>query len=159
MALTGKREEAEKLYVKNGLSCAAIAERLGAAEGTVYRWKAEAAEKGEAQDWDAQRRVYNMSPREMFAIYAETVKSWIVKIQHNPDLLSDGKIADAIVKHASVLKKLDTRGQYKGVALDLLKVVNQWLAENQPELKTKLDPYWDSIFGALVKYATEKGMF
>ena len=159
MAKDGKRLEAEKLCAKNGLSRAAAAERLGTAGGTVCRWKADAAAKGGAADWDAQRRVYNMSPREMFAIYAETVKTWTARIHKTPELLSDGKIADAIVKHASVLKKLDTRGQYKGVALDLLKVVNQWLAENQPELKTKLDPYWDSIFEALVKYATEKGMF
>jgi hypothetical protein len=46
----------------------------------------------------------------MFAIYAEMVKRWIVQIHRNPELLSDGKIADAIVKHAGILKKLDTRG-------------------------------------------------
>jgi transposase-like protein len=159
MAKDEKRLEAEKLYVQNGLSCSAIAATLGVNEGTIYRWKAEAASKGDAADWDGQRRVYNMSPREMFAIYAETVKTWIVQIHRNPELLSDGKIADAIVKHASVLQKLDTRGQYKGVALEVLKIINQWLAENQPELKARLDPYWDSIFEALVEYTADKGMF
>jgi len=159
MALNEKREAAEKLYVKGGLTCAAIAAELGVNEGTVYRWKGEAAAKGEAADWDGQRRVYNMSPREMFAIYAETVKAWIVQIKQTPDLLSDGKIADAIAKHVSVLQKLDTRGQYLGVALDLIKVANQWLAENQPEVKTKLDPYWESIYQELVKYSSGKGLF
>jgi DNA-binding transcriptional regulator LsrR (DeoR family) len=159
MAKENKRLEAEKLYVKSGLSCASIAERLDVSEGTVYRWKAEAAEKSEALDWEAQRRVYNMSHRELFAIYTETVKNWIVQIQRNPELLADGKIADSIVKHISVLQKLDTRGQYKGVALELLKIINQWLAENQPELKARLDPYWDSIFEALVEYTADKGMF
>jgi hypothetical protein len=48
----------------------------------------------------------------MFAIYAETVKAWIVQLQKNPDLLADGKIADATAKHASVLQKLDTRSRY-----------------------------------------------
>lgn len=159
MAKEDKRLEAEKLYIKNGLSCSAIAEELKVNEGTVYRWKAEAGEKGEAQDWDSQRRVYNLSPREMFAIYAETVKSWIMKINENPEMLADGKIADAIVKHMSVLKKLDTRGQYLGVSLDLIKIANQWLAENQPELKEKLTPYWDNIYEELVKYSSGKGMF
>lgn len=159
MALNEKREEAEKLYVKDGLTCPAIAERLGVNEGTVYRWKSEAAENGEAADWDGQRRVYNMSPREMFAIYAETVKSWIVNLQKNPELLKDGKIADAIAKHVSVLQKLDTRSQYLGVALDLIKIANQWLAENQPGIKTKIDPYWENIYQELVKYATGKGLF
>jgi transposase len=159
MVLNDKRKQAEKLYVKGGLSCAAIAEKVGVNEGTVYRWKGEASEKSEASDWDSQRRIYNMSPREMFAIYAETVKTWIVKIQQNPDLLSDGKIADAIAKHVSVLQKLDTRGQYKGVALDLIKVLNAWLAENQPELKEKIEPHWDAIFNELIKYTSEKGLF
>jgi transposase-like protein len=159
MALKEMRTEAEKLYVKSGLSCAAIAETLDVGEGTIYRWKAEAAEKGEAGDWDAQRRVYNLSPREMFAVYAESVKTWIAGLQKNPELLADGKIADAIAKHVSVLQKLDTRGQYKGVALDLIKVVNLWLAENQPELKEKIEPYWDGIFSELIKYATDKGLF
>jgi hypothetical protein len=158
MAKDEKRLEAEKLYVKNGLSCSAIAESLGVNEGTVYRWKAEAASKGEAADWDSQRRVYNMSPREMFAIYAETVKSWIAQIHKTPELLSDGKIADAIAKHVSVLQKLDTRSQYLGVALDLIKTANQWLAENQPEIKEKIDPHWESIYQELVKYSGGKGL-
>ena len=158
MAKDDKRIEAEKLYVKNGLSCPAVAENLGVNEGTIYRWKAEAAAKGEAAGWDAQRRVYNMSPRELFAIYAESVKTWVVQIQQNPSLLSDGKIADAIAKHVSVLQKLDTRSQYLGVALDLIKTANQWLSENQPEVKERLDPYWENIYQELVKYSAGKGL-
>ena len=114
---------------------------------------------GQATDWDAQRRVYNMSPREMFAIYAETVKSWIANLQKDPSLLSDGKIADAIAKHISVLQKLDTRSQYLGVALDLIKITNQWLAENHPDIKEKIDPFWECIYQELVKYSTGKGLF
>ncbi|MDR0759382.1 MAG: DUF1804 family protein [Treponema sp.] len=159
MALTDKREEAERLYVKDGMTCPAIAARLGVNEGTVYRWKAEAETKGEAMDWDAQRRVYNLSPLEMFAIYAETVKTWIVELQRNPGLLANGKIADAIAKHVSVLQKLDTRSQYLGVALDLIKTASRWLAENQPEIKAKIDPYWEHIYQELVKYSTGKGLF
>ena len=159
MAKDGKREEAENLYVRQAMTCVQIAAALGVNEGTVYRWKGEAAEKGETADWDSRRRTYNLAPREMIAIYAETVKAWIVKIQQNPELLSDGKIADAIAKHVSVMQKLDTRGQYKGVALDLIKVINVWLAENQPELKEKIAPYWDAIFKELIKYATDKGLF
>ncbi|MHB9292670.1 hypothetical protein Holit_01772 [Hollandina sp. SP2] len=156
MAKEDKREEAEKLYVKDGMTCPAIAERLGVNEGTVYRWKAEAET---TMDWDRQRRVYHMSPRELFAIYAETVKTWIVNLQHNPGLLADGKIADAIAKHVSVLQKLDTRSQYMGVALDLIKIANQWLAENQSGLKAQMEPYWESIYQELAKYSTSKGLF
>jgi hypothetical protein len=141
------------------MSCPAIAVELGVNEGTVYRWKAESAEKGEALEWDSQRRVYNMSPREMKAIYAETVKSWILKIKADPSSLSDPKIADAIAKHISVLQKIDTRSQYLGVAIDLIKTANTWLAENQPDLKVKMDPFWENIYQELVKYSTQKGIF
>jgi transposase len=159
MAANDRREEAEKLYVRQSMACPQIAKTLGTGEGTVYRWKAEAAEKGEAFDWDAQRRVFNMSPREMFAIYAETVKTWIVQLQKTPELLADGKIADAIAKHVSVLQKLDTRSQYLGVALDLIKAASQWLSENRPEVKEKIDPYWESIYQELVRYSSQKGLF
>ena len=159
MALPDKREEAERLYVKQPLSCPAIAAELGVNEGTVYRWKAEAAEKGDASDWDVRRRIYNMSPKELTAIYAETLKSFLLKIKANPELLFDPKIADAIAKHISVMQKIDTRSQYLGAITDLIRVTNAWLAENQQELKAKLDPYWDAIYQELVNYATRKGMF
>jgi hypothetical protein len=159
MAKDSKREEAEKLYVKQSMTCPQIAEELGVNDGTVYRWKAEAAGQGETTDWDAQRRAFNMSPRELVSIYSESLKAWVVKIKQNPEILSDPKIADAIVKHISALQKLDNRSQYLGVALDLIKIANQWLAENQSELKEKMEPYWESIYQELAKYSTGKGLF
>jgi transposase-like protein len=159
MAQTEKREEAKRLYVRQDLSCPAIAEQLEVNAGTVYRWKEDAAAKGEALDWDVQRRIYNMSPRELTAIYAESVKAWMIKIKANPELLSDSKIADAISKHISVMQKIDTRGQYLGVAIDLIKVINVWLAEHEPELKTLMEPHWDQIYEALKAYTTTKGIF
>jgi predicted DNA-binding protein YlxM (UPF0122 family) len=159
MALAEKRAEAESLYVRKSLSCPSIAETLGVDAGTVYRWKAEASEQGEGSDWDTQRRIYNLSPRELVAIYSETVKSWLIKLKANPDLLSDGKIADALSKHISALRKIDTRGQYMGAITDLIRVTNAWLAEHEPELKARLEPYWDSIFEELKAYSTNKGLF
>jgi transposase-like protein len=159
MALNDKREEAERLYVRQSMSCPAIAKQLDVDSGTVYRWKTEAAEKGDAQDWDTQRRIYNMSPRELTAIYAESIKAWMIKIKANPDLLSDPKIADAISKHISVMQKIDTRGQYLGVAVDLIKVSDSWLAEHEPELKGKMEPLWDQIYEALKVYMVQKGIF
>jgi len=159
MALTDKREEAERLYVRQSMACPAIAKELGVDSGTVYRWKAEAAEKGEALDWDVQRRIYNMSPRELFAIYAESVKAWLLKIKANPELLSDPKIADAISKHISVMQKIDTRGQYMGVAVDLVKVINIWLSSHEPDLKEKMEPHWEQIYKALKQYITSEDIF
>jgi hypothetical protein len=159
MAKEDKREEAEKLYVKQSMSCFQIASELEVSEGTVYRWKSEAAEKGEAMDWDTQRRAFNMSPRELVSMYAEGLRDWIVKLRQNPEWFSDPKIADAVAKHISALKKLDNRSQYMGVALDLIKLTNQWLGENQPELKAQMEPYWENIYQELAKYSTGKGLF
>ena len=159
MSLADKREEAEHLYVWQSMSCPAIAEQLKIDKGTVYRWKAESAERGKALDWEAKRLACNMSPRELIAIYAESLKAWIIKIRENPELLSDPKIADAIAKHVSVLQKLDPRGQYLGVALDLIKIINVWLAEHDPELKEKMEPHWDQIYEALSKELTAKRIF
>jgi hypothetical protein len=159
MAKEDKRKEAESLYVRQDMSCPQIAEALGVNEGTVYRWKAEAAERGKSRDWDSLRRVYNMSPRELVAIYAEALKQWMVKIKQDPGLLADGKIADAIVKHVSVLQKLDTRSQYLGAVTDLIEVANKWLAENQPEMKAKMEPHWEGIYQYLKEYSSMKTLF
>jgi transposase-like protein len=159
MALTEKRAEAESLYVRKSLTVPAIAETLGVDVGTVYRWKADAEKKGDSADWDARRRVFNLSPKELIAIYSETVKDWLIRIKENPDMLSDPKMAYAINTHISTMKKLDTRSQYLGAITDLIKVTNNWLAENQPELKKQLDPYWDSIYQELARYSTNTGLF
>lgn len=158
MAKDERRAEAERLYVKEGKSCAQIAAELAVSESAIYRWKADAAALGESGDWDTARRVYNMSPRELVTMYAEALKQWVVKIKQSPDLLSDGKIADAIAKHVSVLQKLDNRSQYMGVALDLIKIADRWLYENEPALKTQMEPHWESIYQALSEYSTKKGL-
>jgi hypothetical protein len=118
----------------------------------VYRWKSEAAGRGETADWDAARRVYNLSPRELVAIYAEALKKWVVEIKRDPALLSDGKTADAIAKHVSVLQKLDTRSQYLGAVMDVVRLSNEWLSANNPKLQADMAPCWDGI----MRYIQEK---
>jgi DNA-binding transcriptional regulator LsrR (DeoR family) len=159
MALNEKRVEAERLYVEESLTVTDIAAKLDVNEGTVYRWKQEAADKGENTDWDELRRTYNMSPRQLVAIYSKALRQWVVSLQKTPELLADGKIADAMAKHVSVLQKLDTRGQYLGVVTDFIKVENQWLEKNHPEIKKELDPLWDALYQEFVNYSTSKGLF
>jgi hypothetical protein len=159
VAKNDNREAAEKLYIRKALTCAQIAGELGVNEGTVYRWKSEAAAKGEAADWDAARRVYNMSPREIAAIYAEGLKTWVVQLKQNPDLYADGKVADAIVKHVSVLQKIDARSQYLGAVLELIETANRWLEKNEPELKEKMSPCWESIYQEMSEQSARRNLF
>jgi transposase len=157
MALTEKRAEAKRLYIDKALSCSAIAEQLGVDAGTVYRWKAEAAGKGEAWDWDCQRQIRSMSFAELQDAFREAIASTLAKIKKNPEELF--KHADALSKIMKSLERIDPRSQYLGSIADLIRVTNQWLAEHQPELKTRLDPYWDNIYQELSNYCTSKGLF
>ena len=159
MAKADKRAEAETLYVRRSYSCAQIASELGVNEGTVYRWKTESADKGESSDWDTARRVYNMSPREIAAIYAEGLKTWVLQLKQTPQLYADGKVADAIVKHVSVLQKIDARSQYLGAVLELIETANRWLEANQPGLKEKMSPFWESIYQEMAEQSARKDLF
>jgi transposase-like protein len=157
VALADKKQQAEELYVREDLACPAIAERLGVNAGTVYRWKAEAAQD-EKGDWEKKRRIYRFSGVELIGMYLAAVRGAILQISENPELMLNPQTADAFTKHISNAKKLDIRGQYLSVSLDLIKTANRWLAENQPELKAKLDPYWDSIYQALAEHSAKKGV-
>jgi transposase len=159
MALSQKRAEAEQLYIRKGLSCSSIAAQLQVNEGTVYGWKAESAKRGADFDWDMKRKAYNISPRELVAMYSETIKGYLLKISTNPELLTDTKIADAIAKHVSVLKRLDTRVQYLGAITDFIEVTNKWLAEHNPEIKKLMDPLWEHIYQELVNSYTQESLF
>jgi hypothetical protein len=158
MALTEKREEAERLYVKKFMSCPAIAAALGINEGTIYRWKAKAAEKGEKENWDAKRRNLRVSARELIELYIDIVKDSFFELKNNPAAIWDSKMADAFTKHVANIRKLDIRGQYMEVALELVKITNRWLAENQPGLRENMAPYWAGIIQAVAEYATGKDL-
>lgn len=159
MSMADKKDQAEKLYVKKLLTISAIAAELDVDQGTVYRWKSESSKKDGSLDWDAKRRAYNVSPDELKAFFSESLKEMILKVKENPDLLLDSKQMDALIKALKVLQAIDVRGQYISVVLDLVKVINIYLAEHEPEIKSKMEPHWDRIYEALVKYSTDKKVF
>jgi hypothetical protein len=100
-----------------------------------------------------------MSPREIAAIYAEGLKTWVVQLKQNPGLYADGRVADAIVKHVSVLQKIDARSQYLGAVLELIETANRWLERNRPELKEKMSPCWESIYQEMAEQSARKDLF
>jgi transposase-like protein len=159
MAMTGKRIEAKNLYVLKAKACTAIAEELGVDAGTVYRWKAEAKEKGEAQDWDYQRQLHTISPGVLSAKFRKALSIVVLQIEEEPALLLNPKLSDSLSKIVKEMEKIDARTQYLCAVTDLIKVANRWLAEHEPDLKTKLDPCWDGIFQEMSDYSTRKGLF
>jgi hypothetical protein len=157
MALTDKRNEAERLYTCRSLPCHVIAKEIGVNEGTVYRWRKEAAEKGGTEDWDVKRQ--SLSPIEMVIVLRQALMMGIARLKTNPELLYDPKNADALAKTAALLDKIDTRGKYLDVMLDLVKEINTFLAEHNPGLKRALEPYWDGIHERMIKYAERVEVF
>ena len=144
------------MYVKRQMTCAAIAAELQVSSSTIYKWKN--ADSAEGIDWDRHQRVYNLSPSEMTAMYAESVKHWLVEINESPDKLADPKIADAISKHVATMQKIDSRSQYRGVMLDLIRVMNSYLAEVAPNLQDAMIDHWDAIKTRMLEYSGNKGL-
>lgn len=138
------KQKAERLYVEDSLSVAEIASNLDIPAQTIYRWIA--AVKGrEGFDWDEQRRQFALSPQAMVDIYAKGFKRWVLKIQQNIDEMANPKIADAIAKHISTLKKLDPRFNYLGAILDVIKITDDYLREHDPPLREQMEKHWPAI--------------
>jgi hypothetical protein len=154
MALPEKRAQAKRLYVDKAMTCSAIAHELAVDVSTVYRWKSEATDQGDAQDWEYQRQVQAVSFDKLKSVFREAICSAISKIEENPAGLLEPKVADALAKIMKSAEKIDPRTSYLGVAADLIKVENRWLAEHEPAIKAQLDPCWDGIYQELVNYFT-----
>jgi hypothetical protein len=159
MALAEKRIEAKQRYISTAMTCTAIARELAIDPKTVYRWKTEDMEKGETFDWDFQRELYHISIDQVASKYRKAIAIMVDKIDKDPDLLTNSKTADAFAKIFKAFDRIDIRGQYLRVITELIRIANRWLAENQPELKERMEPWWESIYQELAKYSTGKGLF
>jgi hypothetical protein len=96
----------------------------------------------------------------MYTLFVEPLKLQLIEIQQNPSRLMDPKAADALSKSVSILEKMDPRDHYRGVILDLIRFINRWLAENQPEAKVIMEKHWEAIFYAVLELPTKKeGLF
>jgi hypothetical protein len=159
MALAEKRTEAKQLYVCKSMTCTDIAKELQVDPGTIYRWKAEDKEKGETFDWDYRRKLHGTSNDEVAAKYQKAMAIMMDRIDKDPTLLIDPKTADALAKVKKAMQGIDDKSQYLNAIIQFVKIAHQWLSEHQPELKTKMAPYWDPIIEELKDYATHKGRY
>ena len=159
MALTEKRTEARERYITKNISCCAIAKELGLDVRTVYRWKAEDAEKGEGSDWEHLRQIRAMSFMGLQETFREAIVASVAKVKGTPEELMNPKFTDSLSKMLKSMEKIDPRSQYLSAVADLIKIMNRWLSENKPELKAQLDPYWEAIYQELVDYSRQKWSF
>lgn len=159
MALTEKRTEARERYITKNISCCAIAKELGLDVRTVYRWKAEDAEKGEGSDWEHLRQIRAMSFMGLQETFREAIVASVAKVKGTPEELMNPKFTDSLSKMLKSMEKIDPRSQYLSAVTDLIKIMNTWLSENKPDLKAQLDPCWEAIYQAFVTYSGKKWSF
>jgi len=150
------KNKAEKLYVEDALSVIEIADHLRIPAQTIYRWITEAKDKGEGFDWNKQRKNFALSPQALVDIYAQGFKRWILKIQKDIDIMANPQVADAISKHISTLKKLDPRFNYLGAILDIIQISDDYLKENDPPLRTRMEKHWPAIQTKIKEIATRE---
>lgn len=150
------KSQAEKLYVEEALSIVEIADKLSVPAKTIYRWMAEAKQKGEEFDWDEQKRNFALSPQALVNIYAKAFKRWILKIQKDIDAMANPQVADAISKHISTLKKLDPRFNYLGAILDVIQISDDYLREHDPDLRVRMEEHWPQIQAKIREIATRE---
>ena len=149
------RRQAERLYVEEALSVAEIAAELDVPAQTIYRWLSEVRGK-DGCDWDEQRRQFALSPQAMVDIYAKGFKRWILRIQQDIDQMANPKVADAIAKHISTLKKLDPRFNYLGAILDVIQITDDYLKRHDPDLRSRMERHWPAIQARIREIATRE---
>ena len=59
--------------------------------------------------------------------------------------MSNASTADALAKHIANLQKLNPKHLYMGALLDLIDIIDKYLAVHAPELRQQLNQYWPAI--------------
>lgn len=94
---------AKKLYA-DGKSAEEIAKLLEKSTGTIYRWI-----KQYKDEFEQSRKIAQMTTDDMSDLLDEAHKKNLLEIIENPHLLQNPKAADALIKIANVLEKMDAR--------------------------------------------------
>lgn len=102
--------KAKKLY-SEGKSPEEIAKELGKSKGTIYRWI-----KENKDEFEEARKLAEISINDMEGILDEAHKKMLLEIIENPKSLQDPKVADALIKIANVLDKMNQRAERERLA-------------------------------------------
>ncbi|MCF0162961.1 MAG: helix-turn-helix domain-containing protein [Fusobacterium necrophorum] len=94
---------AKKLYAE-GKNAEEIAKLLDKSAGTIYRWI-----KQYKEEFEQSRKIAQMTTDDMSDLLDEAHKKNLLEIIENPHLLQNPKSADALIKIANVLEKMDAR--------------------------------------------------
>jgi len=99
--------KAKKLYAQ-GNTAQKIASALNKSPGTIYRWI-----KENKEEFEEARKLAGMTLDDVIDLLDETHKKILIEISKNPESFKNPKIADSLVKIASMVEKITARSEKK----------------------------------------------
>lgn len=102
--------KAKKMYSEHK-SPEEIAKALNKSKGTIYRWI-----KEHKDEFEEARKLAELSTEDMEDILDEAHKKMLINILENPENLKNPKTADALIKIANVLEKMNARAEKEKLA-------------------------------------------
>lgn len=88
-----------------------IAQILGKSKGTIYRWL-----KEHKKEFEEARKLAEITTEDIGDILDEAHKKVLLDLIENPSNLKDPKVADALIKIANVLEKMNLRAERERLA-------------------------------------------
>lgn len=117
-----KREIAEDMYIRLGMTGREIAENLGVTEQTVSRWKK--GRDGE-KNWDARKNEAQLTPLK--------IKELLLEEAHKIAKGEESSIkADQLSKIMAAIDQLDKKINVRTV-MDVFREFDNWMAEQEPK--------------------------
>lgn len=118
-----KREIAEDMYIRLGMTGREIAENLGVTEQTVSRWKK--GRDGE-KNWDARKNEAQLTPLK--------IKELLLEEAHKIAKGEESSIkADQLSKIMAAIDQLDKKINVRTV-MDVFREFDNWMAEQEPKI-------------------------
>lgn len=116
-----KREIAEDMYIRLGLTGREIAENLSITEQTVSRWK---KGRGGEKSWDDRKTEAQLTPLK--------IKELLLKEAEKLALGQESNVkADQLSKIMSAIDQLDKKINVRTV-MDVFREFDNWMAEQEP---------------------------